>query len=122
MPPLLEEESAGDAGGGIAALCTDWPVSPLSPMLAIHAALTRRTWAEDVPDQRLSLADVFSAYTAGGARADHREAQLGRLESGLAADLILLDGDPRALMSSPYACSVALTLCAGRAVHDTLSG
>ena len=109
------------AGVGLA-FGTDWPVSPLSPMVAIHAALTRRTWAEDVPDQRLSLSDVFSAYTAGGARADHREAQLGRLEPGLAADLILLDGDPRALMSRPDACSVALTLCAGRAVHDTLSG
>ena len=110
------------AAGVALAFGTDWPVSPLSPMGAIHAALSRKTWAEDVPDQRLPLAEVFAAYTAGGARADHKDGLLGRLAPGLSADLILLDGDPRRLICTPEACAVALTLCAGRTVHDTLSG
>jgi amidohydrolase family protein len=43
----------------------------------------------------LSNADVLRAATAGGGRALHREAELGSLEVGKLADLIVVDGDPR---------------------------
>lgn len=100
---------------------TDWPVSPLSPMNAIHAALVRQPWAEDVPDHRLSLGDVLAAYSLGGAYADFADTDMGTLEPGLAADLILIDGDPSDLGTHPEACHVALTLCAGQIVYQNMA-
>ena len=107
------------AGAGVPiAFGTDWPTAPLSPFNAIHAALSRAPWAEDVPDQRLPFEAVIEAYTAGGARALFAEEGRGRLAPGMAADLVLLDGDPRALREDAGACRAALTICAGEIVHE----
>lgn len=107
------------AGAGVPlAFGTDWPTAPLSPFNAIHAALSRAPWAADVPDQRLSFEAVMAAYTAGGAQALFAEEGRGRLAPGMAADLVLLEGDPRALREDAGACRAALTICAGEIVHE----
>ena len=98
---------------------TDWPVSPLSPLYAIHCALTRRPWAGDMPDQRISLDECLAAYTTGGAFADFREHHAGRLAPGFDADLVLIDGSLEGLASSDTAATIALTICAGKITYGT---
>ncbi|EBA07068.1 amidohydrolase [Sagittula stellata] len=96
---------------------TDWPVSPLSPLYAIHCALTRSPWRDDMPDQRITLDDCLAAYTTGGAYADFCETHRGALTPGLAADLVLIDGDLDGLAQSAEAATVAMTICDGRLTY-----
>ncbi|MFX0544312.1 amidohydrolase [Roseovarius sp. S1116L3] len=97
---------------------TDWPVSPLSPLYAIHCALTRQPWDAGAPDQRISLDECLMAYTSAGAYADFTEAHRGALREGLAADLVLIDGDLEGLAQDAAAASIALTLCGGRVTYE----
>ncbi len=78
------------------ALGTDWYVAPLNPMLTLHAATSRLTldglnprgW---IPEQKLSMAEAVSAYTAGSAYAEFQEVVKGTITTGKFADLVLLD-------------------------------
>lgn len=97
---------------------TDWPVSPLSPLYAIHCALTRTPWDTDMPDQRISLDECLTAYTTAGAFADFTEDQRGALQVGFVADLVLIDGDLEGLATDATAASVALTICNGMITYD----
>ncbi|MCA0997697.1 amidohydrolase [Alloyangia pacifica] len=106
-----------DAGATLA-FGTDWPTAPLSPFNAIHSALSREPWAEDVPDQRIPFEAVIEAYTSGGAHALFAEGTRGALRPGMAADVVLLDGDPRALVAGAGACRAALTICDGAVVFE----
>lgn len=96
---------------------TDWPVSPLSPLYAIHCALTREPWDADMPDQRITLDECLAAYTSGGAYADFTENHRGALNIGFAADLVLIDGDLAGLATQSNAATIALTLCDGRITY-----
>lgn len=95
---------------------TDWPVSPLSPLHALHCALSRQPWAAGLPDQRLTLAEALAAYGPAGAWADFAEAERGLLALGMAADLVLLTGDLAGLAQTPEACQVAQVYRAGQRV------
>jgi len=80
------------------ALGTDWCVAPLDPMLTLYAATTRATldgknpqgW---LPEQRLSMTEAVSAYTAGSAYAEFQEQEKGSISVGKLADLVLLSDD-----------------------------
>src|SRR5262245_21797398 len=86
-----------DAGVRLA-LGTDWYVAPLDPMQTLYAAVTRATldgkrpsgW---VPEQKITLAEALSAYTAGSAYAEFQEHDKGRLVPGQLADLVILSED-----------------------------
>lgn len=107
-----------DAGARIA-FATDWPVSPLAPMRSIRAAVTRRPWANGVPDHRASLTEAIAAYTAEGAYAGFMEDKCGRLAPGMQADLVVLDADIEATPEEDlHKVAPALTLCAGRATFE----
>jgi len=69
---------------------TDWPVSPIDPLACLKAAVTRKRWAEDDPDQRQSLADAVASYTSDGAWIEFREGRKGRLKPGMLADIVVL--------------------------------
>jgi predicted amidohydrolase YtcJ len=88
-----------DAGARLA-FGSDAPVESPNPFLGLYAAVTRqRADGSPSPDgwqpaQRISLAEAFSAYTAGPAYAAGLEDRLGRLAPGCLADLVVLDQDP----------------------------
>ncbi|MEZ5777571.1 MAG: amidohydrolase [Paracoccaceae bacterium] len=100
--------------GAPLAFASDWPVTDISVLRGIGAALTRPTY-EGAEDQRVPLPEILRAYTAGGAWAAHREHLTGTLKPSLAADLVLLSGDIETTPPEAVAgMSVALTVCGGR--------
>ena len=84
--------------GAILAFGSDWTVAPLSPILGIYAAVTRRTldgmnpggW---VPEEKVSIEEAVRAYTVNGAWVQFAEAAKGTIEPGKLADLVVLDCD-----------------------------
>ncbi len=79
---------------------SDAPVESPNPFWGIHAAVTRQRhnglpspegW---YPQERLSLHRALEAYTVAPAYTAGREKELGKLQPGYYADLILLEEDP----------------------------
>ena len=75
---------------------SDTPVSDHNPWTGIYAACTRRTelGRELDPAQRLTVDEALRSYTNAGAWIIGRDDDLGSLEPGKRADLVLLDEDP----------------------------
>ena len=46
-----------------------------------------------LPNERLDLIDALAAFTNGTARVNHLEGEVGSIEVGKAADLVVLDRD-----------------------------
>lgn len=78
--------------GATIAFGTDWPVAPVAPLAALKMALTRQSWTDDLPDQRLTVEEALAAYTAAGAYTCFKESQIGTLAEGMLADVVVLDG------------------------------
>ena len=84
--------------GAMLAFGTDWTVAPLSPVLTIYAAVTRRTldgknptgW---IPEQKISVEETVRAYTIGSAFAEFQENEKGTITTGKLADLVILARD-----------------------------
>ncbi|MEM9047890.1 MAG: amidohydrolase [Pseudomonadota bacterium] len=101
------------------AFASDWPVSDINPMRGIKAAMTRRPWSEDCPDNRATLHEALHAYTMGGAYAGHDEVRLGSLCAGKAADIVVIDRDLEALAPDALdSARAAITICGGRPVWE----
>jgi predicted amidohydrolase YtcJ len=82
-------------GGGKLAFGSDWPVVTLNPWEGVQTAVTRQTSEGKpesgfVPSQRLTVAEAVTGYTLGAAFAGRRENTEGSIESGKAADLIIV--------------------------------
>jgi hypothetical protein len=109
--------------GARLAFGTDWPVAPLSPLLAIYAAVTRRTTDGANPDgwiaeEKISVAEALRAYTLGGAYAGRDEEHLGSIEAGKLADLAVLSADPFAVRPEEIQdIRVELTVVDGQVVY-----
>jgi predicted amidohydrolase YtcJ len=104
--------------GAPLAFASDWPVTDVSVMRGIQAALTRVPY-EGCQDERVSLLQILRAYTADGARAAHQERLTGTLRVGMAADLVLIDGDIEAIpVAEVGRTGIALTVCGGRITHQ----
>lgn len=106
--------------GATLAAGSDWPVSSADPIAGIHVAVNRAHPGTDkapfLPDQRLTLAEALTAYTAGSAWINHRD-DTGTLRVGNQADLVLLDRDPFAAPSDQiHQARVRATFVAGREV------
>jgi len=77
---------------------SDWTVAPLSPILGIHAAVTRATidgrnpqgW---VPEQKIMVEEAVRAYTSACAYAEFAERDKGTLAAGKLADITVLSQD-----------------------------
>lgn len=104
------------------AIGTDFPVDILNPLLQIYRAVTRidssgkTVWH---PHERITLAEAIKAYTIGSAYGTFREHELGTLEVGKLADIVVLE---RNLFDIPEEeipnTKVQLTIVAGNVVFE----
>lgn len=100
------------------AFASDWPVTDVSVMRGIQAAMTRAPYA-GCQDERVSLMDTLHAYTAGGAWAAHLEGLTGVLKPGMAGDLVLIDGDIEMIAAGEIGkTGIALTVAGGKITHQ----
>jgi predicted amidohydrolase YtcJ len=84
--------------GATLAFGSDWDVAPMSPLMGIYGAVTRRTldgkhpegW---VPEQKIIVPEAVKAYTMGSAYASFEEKLKGSIEPGKLADLVVLTED-----------------------------
>ena len=107
-----------DAGAPMS-FSSDWPVSPLDPLLGITAAMTHKPLRLDLPRQAQSLMDCLHAFTLGGAYAEHQEQQKGMLKEGYFGDLVVLGGDIEAAAPEEIAdLQPVLTICGGRVTYE----
>ncbi|MDR0851718.1 MAG: amidohydrolase [Clostridiales Family XIII bacterium] len=81
--------------GAHLAFGTDYPVVGLNPFKNIYAAVTRCNYdgtpAGVNPEERISLSEALKRYTAGSAYVFSRESELGTLEEGKLADIIVVN-------------------------------
>lgn len=116
--------SIGGAGGMIAG-GSDWSVSSLNPLEAIETAVTREDASGAVEavlnaDERVSLETMLAAYTRNGAYVMHHEHEVGTMEPGKLADLVVLERDLFAIPAREIGdVKVALTLLEGEVVYDS---
>jgi predicted amidohydrolase YtcJ len=103
---------------------SDFPVEQPSPLLGLHAAVTRQDLAGMpeggwLPEQRLSIAEAIAGFTSGAAYAGHRDDHLGMLAPGFRADLTVLRGDPMTVAPSELPkLAVHATLVDGELVYE----
>ena len=112
-----------DSGARVA-FGSDWPVAPISPVLGIYAAVTRRTldgknpggW---IPEQKISVAEAVKAYTSTSAYAEFAENGKGTISPGKLADFVVLSAD---IFSIPPGqiekAEVVCTVVGGRIVYE----
>ncbi|HEX8333746.1 MAG TPA: amidohydrolase family protein, partial [Segetibacter sp.] len=77
---------------------SDWTVAPLSPLLGIYAAVTRRTTDDKnpngwFPEQKVSVEEALKCYTQNNAYAGFMENRVGLLKVGFLADFAVLSDD-----------------------------
>ncbi len=111
--------------GVVLASGSDFPVEQPNPMLGLYAAITRQDvngnppggWA---PDQRMTRMEALKSFTINAAYAAHMEKELGTLEAGKLADLVVLSGD---VMTEPVknilTTTVTKTMVGGRWIYGT---
>jgi predicted amidohydrolase YtcJ len=109
--------------GATLAFGSDWTVAPLSPLLGIHAAVTRQTndgrnpegW---VPEQKIRVEEAVRAYTSACAYAEFSERDKGTLKAGNLADVTVLSEDIfRVEPSKISETGVVYTITGGRVVY-----
>jgi predicted amidohydrolase YtcJ len=112
-----------DAGANLT-FGSDWFVAPLSPILGIHAAVTRQTidgknpqgW---VPEQKISVEEAIRAYTSACAYAEFAEREKGALEVGKLADIVVLSQDLFKINPNDIEkTKVLYTIVGGRVVRE----
>ncbi|NDK32066.1 amidohydrolase [Nesterenkonia haasae] len=113
------------AAGVVVASASDAPVVPPHFREGITAMLTRRSLATGEvfgEEETIELEDALLTYTKAGAWQDAAEDWKGTLGEGMAADLVVLDGDllntsPEDIVDIP----VGFTVVGGEVVYDVAS-
>jgi predicted amidohydrolase YtcJ len=121
------EPSGYLAGAGARiAFGSDWPVDRLDEWFALKVGVTRENTPAAGPryggrlstDSGLSVAAALRAITANAAYELHAEKEVGSIEVGKLADLIVLDRNVTSIPPREIAdVKVLLTVVGGKAVH-----
>ncbi len=102
---------------------SDWPVAPLSPLVGVYAAVTRRTidgknpggW---VPEEKVTVEQAVKAYTVNAAYAEGEEQVKGSIKAGLLADIVVLSDDIFTIEPAQIeSVAVDLTIVDGRIIY-----
>ena len=82
--------------GAVVASGSDFPCAPVEPLLGLHGAVSRRSreGAVVAPEQAVSAQEALRTYTINSATAMFREHEVGSIEVGKRADLVVLSHDP----------------------------
>lgn len=109
--------------GSKPAFGSDWFVAPPTPLEGIYAAVTRRTldgknpdgW---VPQQKITVEEALRAYTIDAAYAGFGDKDMGSIEPGKLADLVVIARD---LFTMPpdevSTAGVSATIVGGKVVY-----
>ena len=114
--------------GALLAFGTDWPVMPLNPQVNLFAATTRqhfngRPAGGWIPEEKLSLEETIRHYTRDSAALLGMEKDLGTIEPGRKADLVVFDRDLfSALGPELLESRVDMTVFDGKIVYERLPG
>jgi predicted amidohydrolase YtcJ len=96
---LLDRCESVEKAGITWTIHSDAPVSPLGDLQLIRAAVVRDMWKEPktilAPKERVSVEAAIRAVTRNAAWQCHSENEIGSLEPGKLADLVVLESDPR---------------------------
>ena len=110
--------------GTVLAFGSDFPVEKASPLLGLHAAMTRQNLSGEPsggwhPEERLSADQALAGFTRGAAWASFEGRRLGLIRPGMLADLTVLDTDPtRCEPRQIPDARVLLTIVGGEIVYD----
>jgi predicted amidohydrolase YtcJ len=114
--------------GGRLALGSDFPVESADPRLGLYAAVTRQDLKGNpaggwLPGEKLTREEALRGFTLDAAWSLFLEPEIGSLEVGKRADLVVFARDP---MTVPEAeiprAEIDLTLVNGRVVFDRQGG
>jgi len=112
------------AAGATLAIGSDAPLGSINPLHGIYAAVERKDFREGpelrfFPRERIQLRDALLAYTRGSAAALGLERELGSLEPGKYADLVVLSKDIFGHDAEALAdINVTLTVVGGDTVYE----
>lgn len=112
--------------GASVAFGSDWFVAPPIPLLAIDAAVTRRTldglnpggW---IPAEKVTVEQALRAHTIDAARAGFQDKRIGSLERGKLADFVVIDRDLTRIPATDIVdARILMTVIGGRVVFGGL--
>jgi predicted amidohydrolase YtcJ len=110
--------------GVVMASASDFPVTiPFDPLIAIQTGMTRSGidgGADEAlwPEERAGLEDMIQSFTYNGAYANFLEDEIGSIEVGKRADIIVLDQNLFEIPESEISkTKVLLTFVDGKEVH-----
>ncbi|MEP6827713.1 MAG: amidohydrolase, partial [Aestuariivirga sp.] len=117
--PLSYPTQTMKNSGAHVVFASDWPVARIDVLAGIQAAVTRKPWDAQNPDQSFSLMESLAAYTYEGAYAEHAEHKKGVLKEGYFGDVVILSGDientpPEALGT----LHPVTTICGGKVTFE----
>lgn len=117
----------GVASGGNVIAGSDWSVVPsVNPWLAIETMVTRQVpgGGGDVvaPAERITLEQAVRIFTANAARAMGHRDQIGSIEPGMRADVVVTERNPFSIpIAEVHKTKVLMTFIDGEKVYDAAS-
>lgn len=112
--------------GAVISMGTDFPIVGLNPFHSLYAAVTRKDPFGKIKEgwqlhQAIPIGEALKAHTYGSAYSQARENQIGSLQEGLLADVIVIDRDlfhvdPEEIKDA----AVKLTIFDGKVIYDTI--
>ena len=110
--------------GALLALGSDFPVERAAPLLGFYAAITRQDLSGSPaggwrPEERLTREEALRGFTLDAAYSLFLEGELGSLEVGKRADLVVFAGDPMVVPANQLSeLEIDLTLVDGDIVYE----